>query len=190
MAKKKVSRPRKPKAAKEGPKAAAPATAEASPSAEPAKPTPRKAAKRKSRPRRGAAKRQKPKAKAAARKKASKPTKGRKRYTPAEKAKILAAARNEKLTGAQVAKRFGVSPLSYYTWRKKAGAAARRGPKAGSRTRGRRVGARVQGSANLSEMVRRAVQAQIARVLPQILQSEVDTALSSLLGRPKTRRRR
>ena len=40
-----------------------------------------------------------------------------KRYTPAERRRILAAARKEGLTGAQVKKRFGVSALTFYRWR-------------------------------------------------------------------------
>jgi len=46
----------------------------------------------------------------------------RKRFTPAERAHILSVARAEGLTGAKVAKRFGISTLTYYTWRKKSAA--------------------------------------------------------------------
>jgi len=37
-----------------------------------------------------------------------------KRYTPAEKAKILTAAKKDGLTGDDVAKKFGVSKLTFY----------------------------------------------------------------------------
>src|SRR5689334_10601486 len=50
----------------------------------------------------------------------TKPAKTRgpgKRYTPAEKAKILAAAKAEGLTGDQVARKFGVASLTFYRWR-------------------------------------------------------------------------
>ena len=48
---------------------------------------------------------------------AAKSKQTRKRYTPAEKAKVLAAAAKEGLTGAQAAKRFGIAQLTFYKWR-------------------------------------------------------------------------
>ena len=62
-------------------------------------------------------------------KKAKKRGPGRKGYAPAIKAKILAAAKKENLTGAQVAKRFGISTLTFYKWRgPMKGRKAKRGP--------------------------------------------------------------
>ena len=51
----------------------------------------------------------------------------RKRYTAARRAEVLAAASREGLTAAQVQKKFGVAPVTYYSWRKKSGVAGRRG---------------------------------------------------------------
>jgi len=95
---------------------------------------------------------------------------GRKGYGAEKKAEILAAAKKENLTGAQVRKRFGISTLTFYKWRgpvrgKKA--VARRGPK---RPRGN--GVKVNSGA-----VRQAVRTQIQRVLPQIIREEVARAL-------------
>jgi transposase-like protein len=96
-----------------------------------------------------------------------------KRYTPAEKAKILAAAAAGKLTGDQVAKKFGVAPLTFYRWRGpvRSDALKRRGKRGPGRPLGSGK-ARVEESA-----VRRAVQAQIKKVLPQLIREEVEVAL-------------
>jgi transposase-like protein len=191
MANKKTSRAKQSKTTRQNPEASAPVAVEASATAGAAKPVGKTAAKGKRRGRRGAGKRTKLKApaKAAAGKKSPKSrTRRGKRYTPAEKAKILAAARAEGLTGAQVAERFGVSTLSYYTWRKKAGAPKRRGRKPGRPARPRRVGGTSQGVAGIAELVRRAVRAQLDQMLPQVLQSELDSALSGF-GDRRSRRR-
>jgi transposase-like protein len=98
------------------------------------------------------------------------------RYTSAQKAKILAAAKKGGLTGAQVAKRFGVSTLTFYRWRgpvrsdalKRAG--KRRGP------------GRPKGSGKVKvdpAIVRQAVRRQIEKMLPQIIREEVSMALGS-----------
>ena len=94
-----------------------------------------------------------------------------KRYSKAEKAKIMAAAKKGNMTGAEAAKKFGISTLTFYRWRgpvreKKA---AKRGP---GRPRG---SGRVQ--VNESE-VRRAVQEQLRKILPQIIREEVAAALA------------
>jgi transposase-like protein len=85
-----------------------------------------------------------------------------KRYDKAEKAKILATAKKEGLTGAQVAKRFGVSTLTFYRWR---GPVRKSGRKA--RTLQRR------GHEVDMKDLRARVQAEIQRVLPKIIQQEV-----------------
>ncbi len=56
----------------------------------------------------------------------AKMTKPRKRYTPEQWSKILTAASKEGLTAAAVQKRFGVSEVTYYSWRKKVGKGKRR----------------------------------------------------------------
>jgi transposase-like protein len=93
-----------------------------------------------------------------------------KRYTAAEKAKILAAAKKEGLTGAQAAKRFGISALTFYRWR---------GPVRGRKKRGRPVGSKnLSGKVKVNVgAVRREVQAQVRRLLPQIIREEVAAAL-------------
>jgi transposase-like protein len=96
------------------------------------------------------------------------------RYSAAQKAKILAAAKKEGLTGAQVAKRFGVSTLTFYRWRGpvRSDALKRAGKKRGP--------GRPKGSGKVkvdTAAVRREVQAQIRKVLPQIIREEVVAAL-------------
>jgi transposase-like protein len=96
-----------------------------------------------------------------------------KRYTPAEKAKILEAAAAGKLTGDQVAKQFGVAPLTFYRWRGpvRSDALKRRGKRGPGRPPG-------SGEPRVNESaVRKAVQAQIKKLLPRIIQEEVEAAL-------------
>src|SRR5258705_5076260 len=51
----------------------------------------------------------------------------RKNYTSQERTMIMAAASKDGLTAAQVQKKFGVTPVTYYSWRKKTGMTRRRG---------------------------------------------------------------
>jgi len=96
------------------------------------------------------------------------PKKGRapKRYTAAQKAKILAAAKKRGLTGAQVQQRFGVSTLTFYKWR----GPVRRPYKT---ARGGAVGNGRSGAASLRE----ALRARVRELLPQIVQHELDRLL-------------
>ncbi len=93
------------------------------------------------------------------------------RYSAEKKAEILAAAKKESLTGEQVAERFGVSTLTFYRWR---------GPVRG-RKRGRPVGSKNRVAAGGVKVdvtaVRREVQVQIRKLLPQIIREEVAAAL-------------
>ena len=41
----------------------------------------------------------------------------RKTYTAKKRAEILAAATKENLTAVQVKQKFGVTPVTYYSWR-------------------------------------------------------------------------
>jgi transposase-like protein len=96
-----------------------------------------------------------------------------KRYTPAEKAKILAAAAKEGLTGAQASKEFGISTLTFYRWRGpvRSDAVGRRGKRGPGRPKG-------SGKVRVNESaVRKAVQAQIKKLLPQLIREEVEAAL-------------
>ena len=100
----------------------------------------------------------------------------RNRHTDAQKKQILAAAKKEGLTGAQVKKRFGVSTLTFYRWRGpvRSDAVARRGRKRGP---GRPLGS---GKVTVDvAAIRREVQAQVRRLLPQIAMEEVAAALRS-----------
>jgi transposase-like protein len=96
-----------------------------------------------------------------------------KRYTAAEKARILAAAKKEGLTGAKAAKKFGISMLTFYRWR---------GPVRGGKKRGRPVGSKNHVATGRVKVdlvaVRREVQAQVRKLLPQIIREEVAKALS------------
>jgi transposase-like protein len=93
--------------------------------------------------------------------------KRRTRYSPAEREKILAAAGAEGLTAVQVQKRFGVTPVTYYSWRKKAGKGA--GPRIG-RPPGNRG---VVSNGALDQQLRAQVQARIRALLPSIIDSEI-----------------
>lgn len=97
---------------------------------------------------------------------ARKKTRRGKRYGPAEKQRILAAARKQGLTAVQVQKKFGVSPLTFYRWR---------GP-----VRGRR-GRSAAGRPATSDL-RAQVQARVRAVLPGVIRDEVNSYLSSILG--------
>ena len=96
----------------------------------------------------------------------SKARRKRMTYTEGQRRTILLAAQKEGLTALQVQKRFGVKPITYYSWRKKRGVAARRG--------GRRTLALLAGSGDIGIQVRSAVQSRIRQVLPeQTLQQEL-----------------
>jgi transposase-like protein len=100
-------------------------------------------------------------------------------YTEGQRRTILLAAQKEGLTALQVQKRFGVKPITYYSWRKKRGVAARRG--------GRSL-AMLAGSGNLGIQVRSEVQSRIRQVLPEIVRSEVGSYMNSLFGGRRRRR--
>lgn len=104
----------------------------------------------------------------------------RKTYTPAQRAGILAAAKKDGLTAAQVQKKFGVTPVTYYSWRKKTGAAAKRGRRGPGRPAG----------TGLAGQVRTEVQARVRAMLPGIVRQEVNTYLDSLFGSGGRGRRR
>src|SRR5688572_21329760 len=93
------------------------------------------------------------------------------RCSAEKKAEILAAAKKDGLTGEQVAKRFGVSTLTFYRWR---------GPVRG-RKRGRPVGSKNRLAGTRVKVstaaLRREVQAQLRKLLPQIIREEVAAAL-------------
>jgi transposase-like protein len=121
---------------------------------------------------------QKAKSAAANAPKANKST--RQTFTPEQRAKILAEAKALKLTGAQVAKKHGISMVTYYLWRKRSGVSR---PHAG----GRSVAGLLAGD-GLGAQVRVAVQAKVREMLPGIVREEVGLALVGVFASPaKTR---
>ena len=100
-------------------------------------------------------------------------------YTEGQRRTILLAAQKEGITALQVQKRFGVKPITYYSWRKKRGVAARRG---------RRSLSILAGSGDLGIAVRSEVQSRIRQVLPDIVRSEVGSYMNSLFGGNRRRR--
>src|SRR5205085_3775711 len=89
----------------------------------------------------------------------AKTRKKRQSYTAEQRAEILAAAQRDSMTAEQVKKKFGVTPVTYYSWRKKAGATRRRGGAVTTRGGGR-------GSDN---MLRSEVQTRVRQMLPDIV---------------------
>jgi transposase-like protein len=103
----------------------------------------------------------------------------RKRYSMAMRAKVLAAAKVEGLTAKDVQKKFGVIPVTYYSWRKKSSGGA-----------GGAVRASLgRNSSNLAETVRGQVQAKVRELLPGVVRSEVSTYLDSLFGKRRGTRK-
>ena len=107
----------------------------------------------------------------------------RKSYSDAQRRTILEAAQRDGLTAMDVKKRFGVTPVTYYSWRKKTGAVARRG---------RRPGAVMAagGSGPLSSTLVGEVRAKIQQVLPAIVRAEVSNYIEALFAGGAPRRRR
>src|SRR3989442_14769672 len=99
-------------------------------------------------------------------------------YTPQQRSTILAAARKEGLTAAQVQKKFGVTPVTYYSWRKKSGLAGRRGGLLAAAGRG----------ADLTGQVRAEVQNKVRQMLPVIVRNEVSSYLNEIFGARRGRR--
>jgi transposase-like protein len=108
----------------------------------------------------------------------------RKTYTPQRRSEILSAAQKENLTANDVRKKFGVTPVTYYSWRKKEGLVGRRGRRPSLLTQ---AGA----GSNIATQVRAGVQAKVRAVMPGIVREEVTNYLNVLFtmnrrpGRPK-----
>ncbi len=105
----------------------------------------------------------------------------RKSFTPAERAKILAEAAAKSLTGKQVARLHGISMVTYYVWRKKAGAEGRS-------AREMKVGSGA--TQDLAAQLRVEVRAKIGELLPGILRAEVTSYLEDALGSRRGRSKR
>ncbi len=108
------------------------------------------------------------------------PSKSRfgRRYSPAERASILAAARSEKLTATKVRARFGVSALTFYRWRRESGSSS-----AATGTRSAARGTRNGRPAGLDAQVRSEIRNRVREMIPRILEEEVRAALKNVLGR-------
>ena len=100
-------------------------------------------------------------------------------YTPQQRSTILSAASRDGLTAAQVKRKFGVTPVTYYSWRKKSGATRKHG---GSTLR--RLG-----GGTLETQLRSEVQTRVRQVLPEIVRSEVNSYLNTLFTTGHGRRR-
>jgi len=105
-------------------------------------------------------------------------------YTPRKRATILAAALRDGLTADDVKVKFGVVPVTYYSWRKKEGLVGRRGRRPSLLTQ-------VGGGGNIAVQVRAGVQAKVRAVMPGIVREEVTNYLNTLFtsnrrpGRPR-----
>ena len=94
-------------------------------------------------------------------------------YTSAQRATILDAARKESLTALQVQRKFGVTPVTYYSWRKKSGLTRRSGAS---------LALAAGPAGDLSRQVRSEVRAKVRQILPVIVRSEVSGYLDALFG--------
>lgn len=97
----------------------------------------------------------------------------RRQFTPEQRSTILAAAKTQKLTGKQVAAKFGISQVTYYLWKSKD---ARPGRKPGVQ-RGRQSAA-----IGIESSVREAVRNRIREAIPGIVRTEVGLYLDGVLG--------
>ena len=104
----------------------------------------------------------------------AKASRKRKSYSPELRQEIMETATRDGLTALDVKKKFGVTPVTYYSWRKKSGAVAKRG----------RGPAKVvaRGGSDLSSQLRIEVRAKIQEMLPGIVKSEVAMFMDGLFG--------
>jgi len=108
----------------------------------------------------------------------AKKRKKRVQYTEADRTKILAAAKAGNLTALQIQKQFGVTPVTYYSWRKKSGLTHHRGA----------APARRPVAGDLSAQVRAEVQSKMRQIIPGIVRDEVNAYLDSIFGMKPGRR--
>ena len=112
----------------------------------------------------------------------AKSRKKRKNYTSQERATIMAAATKDGLTAAQVQRKFGVTPVTYYSWRKKTGITRRRGGVPAVRMAAR-------GGNDLTAQLRSEVATRVRQILPDIVRNEVNNYLNSLFPGDGNRKR-
>lgn len=106
------------------------------------------------------------------------------RYSDEKRQQILTAAERDGLTALEVQKRFGVTPVTYYSWRKKGGAAGRRRKRAVAA--GAAVGRTMAGAMNLADVIRDQLRTHIRQLLPEVIASE----LGKTFGGGRRRRRK
>jgi transposase-like protein len=115
----------------------------------------------------------------------AKARKKRTKYTAEQRAKVLATAKAEGLTATQVRKKFGVTPVTYYSWRKKSGVTRKRGARTAAAVMARPV------TDDLGVQVRREVQNKMRQIVPGIVRAEVSAYLDSIFGvKPRRRSRK
>ena len=102
----------------------------------------------------------------------------RHQYTEDQRTTILSAARKDGLTALQVQKKFGVTPVTYYSWRKKTGLTARRGG----------LAVAIGRSSDLTGQVRAEVQTKVRQILPGIVRNEVSAYLNQVFSSRRGRR--
>ena len=108
----------------------------------------------------------------------------RKSYTDSQRSTILATAQKEGLTALQVEKKFGVRPVTYYSWRKKEGLVGRRGRRPSLLTQSGSGG-------QIATQLRAGVQAKVRAIMPGSVREEVTNYLNALFtthrrpGRPR-----
>ena len=110
--------------------------------------------------------------------------KKRTQYSDSQRKQILESAIRDRLTAVQVQKKFGVTPVTYYSWRKKTGIAGRRGRTILAARASVSTGSGLQGQ------VRAEVQARVRQILPEIVRNEVSNYLNALFGSGRGRRTR
>jgi transposase-like protein len=103
----------------------------------------------------------------------------RKFSTPAERAKIVATANREGLTAQQVQQRFGVKPVTYYSWRKTI---------KGKPTPVRAVSNGALAGIDLTGHVREALRSEIRRMVPGMIEAEVAAVIHGSARRGRRRK--
>lgn len=113
--------------------------------------------------------------------------KKRTRYAEAQRRQILETAVRERLTAADVQKKYGVTPVTYYSWRKKYGVGNRQG--GGARRASSPIslnGGAITGA--ITQQVRSVVQSKVRELVQSVVRAEVDEYLASLFGAGARRR--
>lgn len=98
----------------------------------------------------------------------------RAQYSDKQRQLILAAAAKGRLTALQVQKKFGVVPVTYYSWRKKMGLTRLR------RRNGQLGQILMSDSMKLKASVQDVVRKRMIAIMPNIVRREVNDYLNAL----------